>query len=93
MTGRFLHALRLVEMTVERSFASLRMTVGTVRMMVWTVMTMFRMIVEVFAWGTVVAAGGFVVAAADGGMKDVAVVIDVECETAGAFASWAGVTG
>ena len=52
---------------------------------------MFRMIVEVLAWGTVVAAGGFVVAAADGGMKDVAVVIDVECETAGAFASWAGV--
>ena len=52
---------------------------------------MFRMIVEVLAWGTVVAAGGFVVAAADGGMKDVAVVIDVECETSGAFASWAGV--
>ena len=52
---------------------------------------MFRMIVEVLAWGTVVAAGGFVIAAADGGMKDVAVVIDVECETAGAFASWAGV--
>ena len=52
---------------------------------------MFRMIVEVLAWGAVVAAGGFVVAAADGGMKDVAVVIDVECETAGAFASWAGV--
>ena len=44
---------------------------------------MFRMVVEVLAWGTVVAAGGFVVAAADGGMKDVAVVIDVECETAG----------
>ena len=54
---------------------------------------MFRMIVEVLAWGTVVAAGGFVIAAADGGMKDVAVVIDVECETAGAFASWTGVTG
>ena len=52
---------------------------------------MFRMVVEVLAWGTVVAAGGFVIAAADGGMKDVAVVIDVECETAGAFASWAGV--
>ena len=52
---------------------------------------MFRMVVEVLAWGAVVAAGGFVVAAADGWMKDVAVVIDVECETAGAFASWAGV--
>ena len=50
---------------------------------------MFRMIVEVLAWGAVVAAGGFVVAAADGGMKDVAIVIDVECETAGAFAGWA----
>ena len=48
---------------------------------------------EVLAWGAVVAAGGFVIAAADGWMKDVAVVIDVECETAGAFASWAGVTG
>ena len=36
---------------------------------------MFRMIMEVLAWSTVVAAGGFVVAAADGGMKDVAVVI------------------
>ena len=47
----------------------------------------FRMIVDVLAWGTVVAAGGFVVAAADGGMKDVAVVIDVEGETAGAFAT------
>ena len=53
---------------------------------------MFRIFAEVLAWGTVVAAGGFVVAAADGWMKDVAVVIDVECETAGAFASWAGVT-
>ena len=54
---------------------------------------MSRMIVEVLAWGTVVAAGGFVIAAADGWVKDVAVVIDVECETAGAFASWTGVTG
>ena len=52
---------------------------------------MFRMIMKVLAWGAVVSAGGFVVAAADGGMKDVAVVIDIECETAGAFASWAGV--
>jgi len=51
---------------------------------------MFRMIMEVLAWGVVVGAGGFVIAAADGGMKCVAVVIDVECETAGAFASWAG---
>ena len=51
------------------------------------------MIVEVLAWGTVVAAGGFVVAAADGGMKDVAVVIDVECETSRAFACRTGVTG
>ena len=54
---------------------------------------MFRMIVEVLAWGTVVAAGGFVIAAADGGMKDVAVVIDVECETSRAFACRTGVTG
>ena len=53
--------------------------------------TMSRIFEEVLAWGAVVAAGGFVVAAADGGMKDVAVVIDVECETAGAFAGWAGV--
>ena len=52
---------------------------------------MFRIFAEVLAWGAVVAAGGFVIAAADGGMKDVAVVIDVECKTAGAFASWAGV--
>ena len=52
---------------------------------------MSRMIVKVLAWGVVVGAGGFVVAAADGGMKCVAVVIDVECETAGAFAGWAGV--
>ena len=52
---------------------------------------MFRMIVKVLAWGAVVAAGGFVVAAADGGMKCVAVVIEVECEAAGAFAGWAGV--
>ena len=52
---------------------------------------MFRMIVEVLAWGEVVAAGGFVIAAADGGMKDVAVVIDVESEAAGTIASWAGV--
>ena len=60
-------------------------------MTVRTVMTVFQMIVEVLAWGTVVAAGGFVVAAADGGMKDVAVVIYVKCEAAGAFAGWAGV--
>ena len=52
---------------------------------------MLRMVVEVLAWGVVVGAGGFVVAAADGGMKCVAVVIDVECETAGTFAGWAGV--
>ena len=52
---------------------------------------MLRMVVEVLAWGVVVGAGGFVVAAADGGMKCVAVVIDVECEAAGAFAGWAGV--
>ena len=52
---------------------------------------MFRMVVEVLAWGVVVGAGGFVVAAADGGMKSVAVVIDVECEAAGTFAGWAGV--
>ncbi len=74
---------------------ALRMTVGTVRMTVMAVMavlrTMLRMVVEVLAWGAVVAAGGFVVAAADGGMKCVAVVIDVECEAAGAFAGWAGV--
>ena len=36
---------------------------------------MFRMIVEVLAWGAVVATGGFVVTAADGGMKDVAIVV------------------
>ena len=36
---------------------------------------MFRMVVEVLAWGVVVGAGGFVVAAADGRMKDVAVVV------------------
>ena len=54
---------------------------------------MLGVFAEVLAWGVVVGAGGFVVAAADGWMKDVAVVIDVECETAGAFASWAGVTG
>ena len=66
-----------------------------VRMTVMAVMvvlrTMLRMVVEVLAWGVVVGAGGFVVAAADGGMKCVAVVIDVECEAAGAFAGWAGV--
>lgn len=73
---------------------ALRMTVGTVRMTVMAVMsvlrTMLRMVVEVLAWGVVVGAGGFVVTAADGGMKCVAVVIDVECEAAGAFAGWAG---
>ena len=52
---------------------------------------MSRILVEVLAWGAVVAAGGFMIAAPDGGMKCVAVVIDVECEAAGAFAGWAGV--
>ena len=66
---------------------ALRVTVEAVRMAAVS----FRMIMEVLAWGAVVAAGGFVVAAADGWMKDVAVVIDVECEAAGAFAGWAGV--
>ena len=74
---------------------AVRMTNGTLKMTVMAVMavlrTMLRMVVEVLAWGVVVGAGGFVVAAADGGMKCVAVVIDVECETAGAFAGWAGV--
>ena len=54
-------------------------------------MAAFRMVVKVLAWGAVVATGGFVVAAADGGMKGVAVVVDVEGEAAGAFAGWAGV--
>lgn len=54
---------------------------------------MFRILAEVLAWGAMVAAGGFVVAAADGGMKCVAVVIDVECEAAGAFAGRTGMSG
>ena len=74
---------------------AVRMTNGTLKMTVMAVMavlrTMLRMVLEVLAWGVVVGAGGFVVAAADGGMKCVAVVIDVECEAAGAFAGWAGV--
>ena len=85
-------------MTVERSFASLRMTVGTVRMMVWTVMAMLRMVVEVLAWGTVVAAGGFVVAAAAGFVERVAIRIHIEGEAArtatgraGVAAAWIGV--
>ena len=59
------------------------------RMTVMAVMAVLRTMLRM----VVVGAGGFVVAAADGGMKCVAVVIDVECEAAGAFASWAGVTG
>ena len=77
---------------VEISFAEAQATSSMTRLAALArndKVAMFRMIMEVLAWGVVVGAGGFVVAAADGGMKCVAFVIDVECEAAGAFAGWA----
>ena len=53
----------------------------------------FRMLFEVVGRGLVVGAGGLVVAVANGGIKDVAGIIDVGTEAVWPVAGRAGQTG